>query len=467
MHKTLQCFIILLSCLATILPTPAASAQTAPVEVTQNQIQVSFPETLTFQVKAEAASTITSLKLLYGSGARSCQNGQASLEPDFTPGQTIAAEWTWELKRSGALPIGAQVWWQWQFTLADGGSYTTPRQEVTIEDNRHTWNTLSQDGVTVYWYEGRASFGQYLLQVALDSLSRLELDMGVVSTNEITIIAYPTAEEVREALIVTSEWAGGVALPEYNATIVGIAPDELDWAAEVIPHELAHLVTSTRIFNCKGGRLNTWLNEGLAVYAEGPLSSLTRQSVLTSLDQASLPPLSSLANGFSAYGDEARLSYDQSALMIEYLLATYGPEQMDAFLSYIQSGLPVNTALVNAFGLDTAGLDAAWRTSLGYETVVDNSSPDAKPTRTPIPTIALWTPAVGASATEITPPAATVIAAVSSPTSTLTPTSLSEPTNTPAAPAGSPTASGAGWLFGIAAAGAAALFVILLILRRR
>lgn len=461
MLKTLQCFIIILTCLITILPGTTASAQNAPVDITQNQIQVSFPETLTFQVKAEAPSSITSIKLLYGSGARSCQNGQASLEPDFTPGQTIAAEWTWELKRSGALPIGAQVWWQWQFTLADGSSYTSPRQQITIADDRHTWNTLSQDGVTVYWYVGPASFGQYLLQVAMDSLSRLELDMGVVSSDEITIIAYPTAEEVREALIVTSEWAGGVALPEYNATIVGIAPDELNWASEVIPHELAHLVTSTRIFNCKGGRLNTWLNEGLAVYAEGPLNSLARQSVLASLAQGSLPPLSSLANGFSAYGDEARLSYDQSAVMIEYLLTTYSPEQMDVFLSNIQAGLPVNTALTNAFGLDTAGLDAAWRTSLGYETIVDSSTPESRPTRTPVPTLALWTPAVGVSATHTTTPAGTVIAIVSSPTSPPAPTSALTPTPN----AGSE--SGAGWLIGLAAAGGLALLIIFFILSRK
>ena len=359
MPTTFRILLLIIAFISAILPAPAAIAQTAPVEVIKNQLQVSFPDELTFQVSAQAASSITSIKLIYGSGARSCQNGQASLEPDFISGTKIEAEWTWELKRSGALPIGAQVWWQWQFTLADGSSYTTPRQEVTIEDDRHAWNTLNQDGVTVYWYEGRSSFGRLILDIALDSLSRLELDMGVVSSADISIIIYPTAEEVREALIVTSEWAGGVALPEFNATIVGIAPDELDWAAEVIPHELAHLVTSTRIFNCKGGRLNTWLNEGLAVYAEGPLSELARESVLASLDQDSLPVLSSLANGFSAYGDEARLSYDQSAVMIEYLLMTYGPEQMDAFLSYIQSGQPVNTALVNAFGLDTAGLDAA------------------------------------------------------------------------------------------------------------
>ena len=33
--------------------------------------------------------------------------------PEFTPGQTINAEWTWEMRQSGSLPPGAQLWWRW------------------------------------------------------------------------------------------------------------------------------------------------------------------------------------------------------------------------------------------------------------------------------------------------------------------------------------------------------------------
>ena len=40
-------------------------------------------------------------------------------------------------------------------------------------------------------------------------------------------------------------------------------------------HELAHLLVEEVTFNCFGG-LPTWLDEGLAVYAEGSLPGFSR-----------------------------------------------------------------------------------------------------------------------------------------------------------------------------------------------
>ncbi|MEZ4643862.1 MAG: hypothetical protein R3E31_14210 [Chloroflexota bacterium] len=32
----------------------------------------------------------------------------------FDADTAVSLDWEWELKRSGALPPGVQVWWQWE-----------------------------------------------------------------------------------------------------------------------------------------------------------------------------------------------------------------------------------------------------------------------------------------------------------------------------------------------------------------
>ena len=104
----------------------------------------------------------------------------------------------------------------------------------------------------------------------MDSLEQIEEEMDLHITDPIHITVYPNVEEVRQALLVTTEWTGGVAFPGHNSMIIGVNTYELDWARRIIPHELNHLVVNSLVFNCQGVRLPTWLKEGLAEISEGP-----------------------------------------------------------------------------------------------------------------------------------------------------------------------------------------------------
>jgi hypothetical protein len=84
------------------------------------------------------------------------------------------------------------------------------------------------------------------------------------------------------------------------------------------------------------------------------------------LEAGRLPPLRNLAGGFSAHADQTNISYAQSGEVVRFLIHEYGPEQMSALLSAIQSGLRINPALQEVYGFDTDGLDNTWRASLGF-----------------------------------------------------------------------------------------------------
>jgi hypothetical protein len=206
-----------------------------------------------------------------------------------------------------------------------------------------------------------------------------------------------------------------VAFPEYDLSMIGIEPDNLEWAENVIPHELAHLVVRTLVFNCRGADLPTWLDEGLATYSEHS----TREADLMALRQAlagnRLPALRGLAGGFQADPTLANLSYTYSEQVTAYLIETHGSEKMLALLTAMRDGQRVDEALSATYGFDTDGLDEAWRASLGFA-----PPPTSEPAHTPaavqrtaVPTLPLFTPAP--SGPTSTPAPVVVVAASSTP----------------------------------------------------
>jgi len=315
-------FISLVLALLLWVSSQSAAAQNG-ILVIEDSVLLDFPDTIEFYLSAgsEAGSgaAIENITLTYGSNARSCQSSGSRQNMQFDAAEEVDVDWEWELKRSGAVPPGARIWWEWKLTDSEGNSHTTERQEMVISDDRHDWRSSSRDGVTVNWFRGSSAFGEETLTLALESLDRLSEQIGVDPSEEIQFWLYPTAEEVREAIVISSEWAGAVAFTDYNIMIVSLAPGEEQWAADVIPHELTHVVVGMASFNCQGGYLPVWLNEGLSVYGEGTADPSALSGLENALQEERLPSLVSLADGFSAYGGSARQAYDQSGEAVRYV----------------------------------------------------------------------------------------------------------------------------------------------------
>jgi hypothetical protein len=417
-------------------------AQSTPIVITQDDIDPDFPETLTFRMMAESDADIERITLRYGTNGRSCQTGGSLQNVTFDAGSRVEAEWEWELRRSGAIPPGAVIWWQWEVEDVDGNTAVSERQEYMLADESHRWQNVSEDGVTVAWYAGDDSFGQAMLAQTMGSLAHLQTDLGLPRPETMQFWFYESGGAVQEAIVNVPEWTGGVAFPEYGITVLGVAPGQEGWAAEIVPHEMTHLLEGILTFNCRGVRLPTWLVEGLARFAEGEAEATAVNRLLAGLEAGSLPPLKSLAAGFSAYSDGAGMAYTQSGQVVAYLVELAGPEQMTELLQMMQQGNDVDEALTAVYGFDTAGLDASWRTSLGY-VPTPTSAADAAAlaaTATPVPTIALG--GIPQLATAVPEPSATVPPTnTATPIATVTPEPTDAPTSTPQAVAQNPTST--------------------------
>ena len=207
--------------------------------------------------------------------------------------------------------------------------------------------------------------------------------------------------------------------------MIGIAPGETQWLAKVIPHELAHLVVDQRIDNCAGNRLPTWLNEGLARFAEGPTSAEDRKLVLDALRSGEIQPFLGLTAEFPVSTARANLAYAQSGMAVSFLVEQYGAENIDKLLAQVEQGSAIDTALRDIYGMDTAGIDQAWRAYLGFgsPSSAGTATPTTAAKRTAVPTFALYATALPSATPTITPsitvpPTLTAIPPTSPPTTT-------------------------------------------------
>ena len=379
--------LILLLTLALLLPSalPALAAGAATAQVSDDRPRLNFPESITFQARFESETPITGLTLEYGSDQLTCGEVIAVAFPQFDPGTSVQASWTWEMRQSGSLPPGATIWWRWRVTEQSGAETLTERQTVTWLDSLHAWQTISGGNVNLHWYQNERSFAEDLHTTAIAALTRLQQDLGVPAESPVDLYIYANQSDMQEAILYEPGWSGGVAFAEHDIILLGITPADIEWGKDSIAHELAHVLVGHLTFTCLGG-LPTWLAEGLAVYAEGELDAASARQLEQAIAEDTLLSVRSLSGGFSEVPSRAYLSYSQSYSLVKFLIETYGRDSMTDLLLALRDGHPIDPALQAVYGFDIEGLEDAWRTAINARPRVVGAAPTPTALPTPVPT---------------------------------------------------------------------------------
>ncbi len=337
---------------------PPLSAQA----IRANEAIVDYPTEVHFRLDVDPAVTITDAILTYDVQQTSCLDVSAQV-PVEVEGSLI--EWDWAMIRSGNPPPGVTLWWEWTVTDDQGQTYTTPRQELAFSDDRFEWQTVEQGDVTLHWYAGE-EVGPLLLEAAVDGLKLLEEDMGIELQEDVEFYIYGSSNDMRDAVLYIQDWAGGVAFSEYNTILMGVPPSIAeDWGRSTIRHELAHLVVGQYAGSCVGGHRPTWLEEGLAMYAEGEPSATVTADLDRGLKENSFAPLRSLNGPFPAHDAEAGSAYSQSYSTIQFLREEYGQEKLRGLLQLLAEGESYDGALQTVYNANVDGLEQQWRAWLG------------------------------------------------------------------------------------------------------
>ena len=171
---------------------------------------------------------------------------------------------------------------------------------------------------------------------------------------------YASSQDLLGSMINPQEWTGGVNYSRYSIIVIGIAPGNLAWGIGAMAHELTHQVIGQVTTNPYAG-LPTWLDEGLAVNNEEPPAANYASLVAKAAASKALISVRSLASPFSAYGDQAYLSYAESYSIVKFLIGKYGQPKMLELLRTFREGATYDGALMKVYGFDMDGLNTLWQ----------------------------------------------------------------------------------------------------------
>ena len=352
--------LLIISLIALISLFPVQAGATDDIRLASSTTRADFPFALTFNIKAESNAPISRIRLRYTVDKRTYAPAYAEAWPKFTPSQSVSASWTWDM-RTALTPPGAEITYWWVIEDSAGNMLTTSREKVSFDDDRYKWQKISSDMISLYWYNGNKDFAEDLLQAAVEAADLLGDDTGTPLQEPVEIYIYASYDDLRGSMVDTEEWTGGVKYTDFNVISIGVSTSMLDWGKKAIAHELGHEVTHQVLTSPYSAFLPTWLDEGLAMHAEGKQTADTQKALIKAVKNNSLATLKSLSGPFPADAKETAYAYAQSQSVVEYLLDKYGNDSIHEMLLYFNEGHTIDEALQKVCGLDTEGLDEAWR----------------------------------------------------------------------------------------------------------
>jgi hypothetical protein len=346
----------------TVALTPTPTTHEVLTGVRQST-SVSFPDSLTFSLVASAPEVITGAEVRYQVEQLSCGSGTASGFANFTPISDLNVSWEWDLKQRAGLPVGSRITYWWVLT-SDNRSFETQPTTMVFEDPRFQWRTITGDHTHLLWYEGSQEFAEGLLEVADAGIRTLQKNTGVLPSKPVEVHIYENAAMMREAIVFSQEWTGGVAYPSQGLVSMGINESNLEWGRRATVHEMSHVVIAEASFTCGSG-LPAWLDEGLATFVEGPEEPLLARALDRAVRDNSAFAVRGLAGSFPVSQDGAKLAYAESRDLVAFLLEHYGTDRMNALLTAFRELGTIDRALTQAYGFDTEGLERLWRADVG------------------------------------------------------------------------------------------------------
>jgi hypothetical protein len=363
MKRTLLSFLAILLLLAFFIS--GAVKADSPLAVLDSSARMDFPARLIFNISAGSDASITDIRLHYRVDRKEHAKVTSEVYIGLTPAKSVTTQYILDMRKTGGLPPGSSLSYWWTVADASGKKVETTPARINIEDGRYNWRKNTQGRVTLYWYQGDDSIAGELMAATQQALTRLAENTGAELESPVSLYIYASANDLQGSMIFPQEWTGGVSFTRYGIIAIGIAPNfvDLEWGKRAVAHELTHLVIQQVTFN-PYNELPTWLDEGLAMVAEGELESDFTAALSKAEADKTFISVRSLASPFSAYAEQSVLAYAESYKIVAYLINDYGREKMFELLSTFRHGSGYDEALNRVYGFDMDGLNAKWQASL-------------------------------------------------------------------------------------------------------
>ncbi len=239
-----------------------------------------------------------------------------------------------------------------------------PEQAVTLAPLPHNFDTFESDWLHLAYppsqahrlerliseaNEFRAEVSQRLGQKVLDDVHvRLAEDPSQMATLAPVGAPYP-------------KYAVGVAYSRLGLILLTVEPvhagSDHD-LYETFRHELAHVALHQAV---ERQRVPLWFNEGLAIHLSKEKAFGRMQTLWTATVSGNLLPLSEIERRFPDDVVGVPLAYAQSADVVRYLLRQEDQERFQLLIKRVRRGQAFDSAMYDAYGIDTQGLEYNWR----------------------------------------------------------------------------------------------------------
>jgi hypothetical protein len=367
MTKKLSILVVSLCLIFTILSLavfPVSAQGQGQITVNSSTIKANYPSSLTFSCHVQDTVNISDIRLEYQVEQMSFAQVTSEAEIIFDPSSTVNASYSLNMQQYGQIPPGVDIDYWWIIKDTAGDKLQTAPNHYIVVDTNHTWNTLTQGKINVYWYGQNKAFGQSVMSEAQTGMSTIANDTGGTLDQMVNISVYTSAQDYAASVLGAPEWSGGVTLAQYNSIFVVVEPDALSSDLPGVAHELTHTVVGQMTSNPYNS-IPFWLDEGLAVHVQ--FTGLTLPSQFTTalsnaISNNTLISVRSLCDPFSAYADKANLSYAESVSLVTYLINQYGSTKMEQLLNTFARGSSYDGALQANYGFDMDGLFTQWKT---------------------------------------------------------------------------------------------------------
>ncbi|MEX1248158.1 MAG: peptidase MA family metallohydrolase [Anaerolineales bacterium] len=334
----------------------SASAQ-SPVEIVDQQVEYLFNERLHFTVHFQSSENLQEGFVFYQfEGSERNWVYEGDLGEDQTLDILVG------LVAENSPPPFTEIEYWYRFATDHGDIYESPHYILHYDDNRYAWQSLESAPYILYWHSGDAAFAESVLAAARSGASRTQQLLSLPDLDSAVLRIYSDAQDVQ---LISQQagfnWQAGHTDPDAGVILLSLAPGQSLEIQRQVPHEIAHLM----LYNSLGAEvyshLPTWLNEGIASYAEVYSDPVQGEYLELANAGDTLIPFFSLCNSFPQDSASARLAYAQSASFVRFLFNTYKAAGFSLFVdAYAKTDDCIN-APFEAFGKDLIALDAEWR----------------------------------------------------------------------------------------------------------
>ena len=343
----------------TFLASPKVNAQVA--RTTDDEIvthQVILSDKITVYIDTAINAEIKEARLWFR--AHGDNNVAAYTYIDFEQSDRIRATGEIDMKPPSYFPPGTQFDIRFEFVSTVGEIYASDTYHVEHIDTNHDWQRVSDENLEIIYYGISDRSIENLHASVAPRLPEINRALGVTDSPQFRAVVFPNARELtlhgpRISQAATDGiYFGGFAYDEYNLTIMA-SP-----SAEVLIHELTHLIFARKLTSPFATDAPGWLNEGNSSFWETGNRQRANQQFRSFVRRGDVTEFSKMHSVPGIRADIHRF-YIQSADFVGYLHENYGRDSVSKLLEELNSGQKINEAMQTVFGGTLTEIENRWR----------------------------------------------------------------------------------------------------------